>query len=489
MNKNYCPACNERFTVDEGEPSCPHCGAKLQLAPSQRNFDETLELGGPMQTQVEGASAATPRELDYLVGQDLGVYRIESVLGRGGMGHVFVARHQQLGRRCALKILSPKTCDRDQEYVTRFQHEGRAAALLNHPNITIVHAIGEDAGLHFLEMEMVTGGALQQLVNREGKLSPGVAAELMIQACAGMSAAHEMSMIHRDLKPDNILLTDDQRPKIADFGLAKRVASTGGGAALAGTPNYMAPELFDGAPPSLAADVYALGATFYFLLTGRVPYAAENLPDLMKLVKQQPIPDVEARGIHSPEITACLQQMLAKRPEDRCPSAVEAVHLFAHVVDQVRDLAELTSRAFQGLPQVQVNAATHDRQEVLVKLSGGRKQRVVLERSLGPHQSSQVERPDQPFAAVPDADPEHLLVIYSLCCEAEPGYYEKALRLNNRMAHGGVAIREVAGRPMFCVVDTYPWATVDAKEIRLSTVEVARHADAVEHELTGHDVH
>lgn len=473
MKENYCPACNERFVVSEPEQGCPHCGAKLQHAPSQRNFDETQELAGPIQTQVEGAGGATPRELDHLVGKDLGVYRIESVLGRGGMGHVFVASHLQLGRRCALKILSPKTCARDFEYVERFQHEGRAAALLNHPNVTIIHAIGEDAGLHYLEMEMLTGGTLQQLVNRLGRVPPARAAELMIQACAGMSAAHEMAMIHRDLKPDNILLSDDQHPKIADFGLAKRVASDDGGTALAGTPNYMAPELFDGEPPSLASDVYALGATFFTLLSGHVPYAAESLPKLMELAKKAPVPDLEPYGIHSPVIEECLEQMLAKHPGDRCPTASEAVQLFANVMDQVRDLSEMTAQAFRGRPQIAVELATRDRQELVVGLPGGRKQRVVLEHWDGSGSNSG----------------EHLLLIYSVCCNAEPDYYEKALRLNSQMSHGGVAIREMDGRSMFCVVDTYPWATVDAKEILLSTIEVAKHADAVEHELTGHDVH
>ena len=404
MTVNYCPACNERISQADDLDACPRCGVRLEES-SLHNFDETQDLGGPVQTQIDGGQGAKPRELDHLVGQQVGVYLIESVLGHGGMGHVFVAKHQHLQRRCALKILSPQTAQRDQEYVERFRHEGRAAASLNHPNVTIIHAIGEEDGLHFLEMEMLTGGALQQLVAREGRLSPARAAKLMVHASAGMAAAHAEGLVHRDLKPDNILLTDDHQPKIADFGLAKRVAAANG--KLAGTPNYMAPELFDGAPATLASDVYALGATFFMLLAGRVPFAAKSLQDLMQQAKHSPLPELDALGVSAPAVvTECLRQLLAKDPQQRCPDASGAVQLLSSVVDVVRDLRTIVADAFTSSRHVQWNDEQwKDEQfsleqcELTVQLPQGRSQTVFLER------------------AEPANDGhEHLLLIYSVCC-------------------------------------------------------------------------
>ena len=448
MTANYCPACNERLADPPSDGRCPQCGAQLQTPATQRGFDETQDLAGPVQTQVEGSSGGTHRELNDLVGSKLHVYQCESLLGRGGMGHVFVAKHERLQRRCALKILSRKLTSRDQEYIQRFQQEGRAAAALNHPHITIVHAIGEERGLHYLEMELMTGGTLQQLVSRDGRLPPTQATQLIAQVSHGLAAAHQEQIIHRDLKPDNVLLTADG--------------------------NYMAPELFAGESPSLATDIYALGATFYMLLAGRVPYSATNLSELMKMVAQQPLPDLQSLGVSVPKVVSdCLAAMMAKDPKDRIPDAMAAYARLTDVLEQLRDLDDLIHNAFDREPHVQVLTEDEDksrRQIVHVSLDGGRSQTVVLERAVPP-------------------EGDELLLIYSICCEADAHFYESALRLNGRMYHGGVAIREFDGKPMFCVINTYPWATVDVEEIRVSTFEVAEHADAVEHDLTGEDVH
>ncbi|MCA9179159.1 MAG: protein kinase [Planctomycetales bacterium] len=469
-----CPACNERVSVAPGDTKCPSCGARL-VAPPTEQFDETVIVAGPVQTQASQLDDSSPRELDNLVGRRLDVYYIESLLGRGGMGHVFVARHQKLQRRCALKILSPRTSRRDEAYVRRFQQEGRAAAALNHPNITVIHAIGEVDGLHFLEMELLTGGTLQQLLEREGRLSPLEATRLLARTSRGLAAAHQLRMVHRDLKPDNILLTDDGTPKIADFGLAKRVATDPRkqqSRGLAGTPNYMAPELFDGERASLASDVYALGVTLYVLLTGRVPHAATSLPALMTKVRDAAPPNPSDMGIDVPPVVLdCLSQLLAKDPAKRLPDGVAARDCLHQTLDQLRDLLTLMDEAFVNQPSiVRHPSRTNDLQTVTVQLAEGRKQRVVLE-----------------HLRADNANP-HRIIIYSDCCNADPKFYESALRLNAEISHGGVAIREVDGQPMFCVLDAYPWATVDPQEILVSTMAVASHADAVEKHLTGGDV-
>src|SRR5262249_20657788 len=144
-------------------------------------------------------------------------------LGRGGMGAVYLAWHRDLHRRCALKILLPERVAEDRDYISRFQDEGRATAALIHPNIVTIHAIGETRDLHYLEMEFVAGPTLQQLVRAEGKLNPIRGTALIAKIADGLSTAHRAGIIHRDLKPDNVLLTHQGVPKLADFGLAKRL--------------------------------------------------------------------------------------------------------------------------------------------------------------------------------------------------------------------------------------------------------------------------
>ena len=231
----------------------------------------------------------------------------------------------------------------------------------------------------------------------------------------------------------------------------------------------MAPELFEGQPPSLAADVYALGTTFFVLLSGQLPYAANKLAELMHRVRNDPLPDFEQLEIDVPsKLNECIQRLLAKQPEERLPDAMSAALELNAALEGLRDLPQLLDEAFAATPQARWRKAG-GRYEVDVALPGGRQQRVVLER---------VESDDGP----------RLLAIYSVCCPADEQFYESALRLNARLSHGGLAIREVDGRSMFCMLDTYPWATVDPAEIQLSTLEIAEHADAVEQRLTGRDV-
>src|SRR5271155_442291 len=257
----YCPACNERFMQARDAECCPRCGAVV-LGVGTSKLAKTLFV---REAPTGAAQAACIDEIeeqkDELIGTQLHVYRCEALLGRGAMGRVYLAHHEDLGRNCALKVLAPRVWQRDIEYGKRFVSEGRTAAALVHPNIVTTHAIGESRGYRFLEMEFVPGRSLQELIEHEQRLLPVHAMLLILRIADGLAAAHQKGIIHRDLKPDNVLVSVQSVPKIADFGLAKRVWSERDEAELlVGTPHYMAPELFNGEPATAASDVYALGA-------------------------------------------------------------------------------------------------------------------------------------------------------------------------------------------------------------------------------------
>jgi serine/threonine-protein kinase len=271
------------------------------------------------------------------------------------MGRVYLARHRDLHRRCALKVLSPRAVAGDIDFVQRFMLEGRAAAELVHPNVVTVHAIGQCDGYHFLEMEYVPGRSLQNLVDHDGALPPLRATVLAAHVAEGLSAAHRREIVHRDLKPDNVLLSEAGVPKLADFGLAKRIRTDDGVPAerLVGTPNYMAPELFTGEPGSMTSDVYALGVTYFLLLTGRLPFTGSSLAQLMYRVCHDPVPNVRAEF---PDVTLemaeCLSLLLAKSPKSRPQDAIEAAQLLQAVCGQVRDIESLLQEAFRDRPHV-----------------------------------------------------------------------------------------------------------------------------------------
>ena len=418
------------------------------------------------------ASEADDHEDRMLIGTELDVYRVESLLGKGGMGRVYLARHRDLHRPCALKILSPRLAAEDEDYVSRFLNEGRAAAALVHPNIITIHAIGQEQLHYFLEMEFIPGRSLRQVVADEGRLSPSRAVALAARIADGLAAAHRANIVHQDLKPDNVLMTLQGIPKIADFGLAKRLRR--GESALpddlCGTPQFMAPELFQGSPAAPASDVYALGVTLFQMLTGRFPFAAETLPALMPLVATEPVPNIRqwSSGV-SLEVAECVNLLMEKSPANRPQDGLQAAQLLYATLGQEDDLDKLLADAFRDDNRM-TWTRDGERYRLTMRLPGGRFQTLFIEQS-------------------EHAVAERLLLIYSTCCPVVPAYYETALRLNAEMPHGSIAVREVEGVPQFVVLDTYPRATVDAEEIRRSAHTVASRADAIEKLLTGVDRH
>jgi serine/threonine-protein kinase len=298
------------------------------------------------------------------------------------------------------------------------------------------------------------------------------ATALAARIADGLAEAHRAGIIHRDLKPDNVLMTLQGVPKLADFGLAKRVIREGGvnlPDGLCGTPQFMAPELFQGVEAGPPTDVYALGVSYFLMLTGRAPYAGDTLNRLMTSLANEPLPNVRRIVPDvSLEMAECLNLMLDKNPANRPQDGIRAAQLLQAILGQSRDLDTLLAEAFRDDPRVAWSREGAQRFRLVVQLPGDRRQAVFIEPSA--HGSA-----------------ERLLLIFSTCCDAQPPYYEAALRLNSEMPHGSVALREMGGQLKFVVVDTYPRSTVDAEEIRRSSHEVASRADAIEKLLTGLD--
>lgn len=408
---------------------------------------------------------------DVLIGRKLHIYQCVSLVGAGAMGRVYLARHDDLQRNCALKILSPRRGTCDAEYVARFLQEGQAAAALSHPNIVALHAVGNLAGTHFLEMEYVPGRSLQQLIRDEGPLPAERALELATMVADGLAAAHRAGIVHRDVKPDNVMVTRGGVAKIGDFGLARRVVKAGEESlanTLCGTPGYMAPELFKGVSASPASDVYSLGISLFQMLTGRLPWHDTSLEELARNGRTEHVPDVRAfqPGL-SPELAECVRVMTAANPVHRPVDAASASRLLHSVLGLTRDLESLLTEAFGNDRSV---TWSHQGEEFHVtrQLPNHRSQKVVLE-------------------STQHAVRDRILLIYSVCCPASPDFYEQALMQNAVVLHGSLAIREINGQKMFVVINAYPRSTVAPEEIRRSVIEIATQADQVERLLTGKD--
>jgi tRNA A-37 threonylcarbamoyl transferase component Bud32 len=261
-------------------------------------------------------------------------YEILSELGRGGMGVVYKARHLKLDRVVALKMILAGAHAGAQE-LARFRTEAEAVARLHHPNIVQIYEIGEEGGKPFLSLEYVEGGSLERKLNGT-PLPPRAAAELVEKLARAVAAAHERGVIHRDLKPGNVLLAADGTPKVTDFGLAKKLDDLAGATqsgAILGTPSYMAPEQAGGRSKEIgpAADVYALGAILYECLTGRPPFkAATALETILEVLEREPV----APRLLSPVVPRdleticlkCLEKLSARRYADAAALADDLGH-------------------------------------------------------------------------------------------------------------------------------------------------------------------
>ncbi len=252
---------------------------------------------------------------------------IRGVLGRGGMGIVYRATHVALERDVALKVIAPEF-SQDEEFRRRFRREARATAAIGHPNVIGVHHAGEHDGLLYVTMRYVDGTDLARLLAAEGRLDPELAATVIAQVAAALDAAHRAGIVHRDVKPANVLLEtegDGMRATLTDFGLMKDLRATSQitqAGSLIGTFDYAAPEQLREGPVDARTDVYALGAVLYQALTGRVPFPRETAAATMLAQLDSPPPSVlSVRPDCSERLGDVVRRAMAKAPEDRYPSA------------------------------------------------------------------------------------------------------------------------------------------------------------------------
>jgi eukaryotic-like serine/threonine-protein kinase len=282
-----------------------------------------LAADSPTVTYASGDSETAARER---MPADVPGYEVVGRVGQGGMGAVYQARQLGLNRLVALKVLiGGAAAGSDRR--ARFAAEAKVVAALRHPNIVSVFDTGEYDGVPFFSMEFVPGGTLGQRL-AAGPLAPETAARLMVPVVDAIQHAHDHGVIHRDLKPTNILISEDGAPKVSDFGLAKQLESDDGLTrtdAVLGTPSYMAPEQAEGKKQiGPAADVYALGAILYHALTGRPPFqAATTLDTLRQVVERDPVPVRDLQPAVPRDLAVICEMSLRKEPERRYPSAGE----------------------------------------------------------------------------------------------------------------------------------------------------------------------
>jgi serine/threonine-protein kinase len=279
-----------------------------------------------------------------MVGRMMGNYRLMTELGRGAMGVVYKAEDTNLGRLVAVKYLfSDKGAARE-----RFRREARLEGMLSHPNIVPVYHYGEYDGVPFIVTELMTGGSLADLVHKKKRVPWRQAVTLARDIARALYAAHSKGIVHRDIKPANLLLDADGTVKIADFGLARetedplKLTKTG---YVVGTAAFVSPELCKGSPASAASDLYAVGCTLYYMLTGKLPFDAPSVAQIIKMHLFTPFPDPRALVADVPEgITDILRRACAKEPHDRHETVME----FAEELDAVLN-GEFTGGGRSGL--------------------------------------------------------------------------------------------------------------------------------------------
>jgi eukaryotic-like serine/threonine-protein kinase len=264
-----------------------------------------------------------------LEGQILdGRYQLRSLLGVGGMAKVYLATDRVLERQVAVKVLSPPYAQ-DPVFVERFRREARSAARLSHPNIVAVFDSGSDADQHYLVMEYVPGQSLAQLLAGQARLAPRQAAELAVEVCAALAAAHAQGLVHRDVKPGNVLVDPDGRVKVTDLGIVKAAAATtltGTGVVL-GRAAYLSPEQAQGEPVDARSDLYSLGCVLYELLCGSPPFGSGADGPPVAIATRHLHKPPEPPSARNPQVDAGLDAVvltaLAKDPAQRYQSAID----------------------------------------------------------------------------------------------------------------------------------------------------------------------
>lgn len=263
------------------------------------------------------------------VGGTFGAYHVMRLLGRGGMGEVYLVRHQMLDECFALKILDPDIANGNPEYVRRFLREAKIASKIRHPNLVQVHDAGYDngKGVYFIVMDYVGGSNLRMTIGIGGAMGHREAVRIVASVASALAAGERLGVVHRDIKPENIMIEEDGTVKLVDLGVAKAKGTDSlmtMQRSVFGTPNYISPEqALDASTVDGRADVYSLGIVLYELLCGRRPYSSDKANEVLReLLSPNPIPDVRVLNPAVPQkLSALLSLMCAKSPEDRIKSA------------------------------------------------------------------------------------------------------------------------------------------------------------------------
>lgn len=299
------------------------------------SFGDCIRLGETGLILKETA----PDDEGELAGRKLGGYQLVKRIGSGGMGEVYRAVQVALGRQVAIKILSPELTE-DRTFVERFMSEARAAGRLNHQNVAQVHEVGESDGIYYYSMEYLGGGSVQDRIRGNRSMPVLEATRMVLGAARALEYAEKQGVIHCDVKPDNLMLTDDGEVRLTDLGIARTVRSAAekvkqeGG--VLGSPHYMAPEQARGEAIDHRIDIYALGATFYRMISGRTPFSGRNAREIMeKQVYEEP-PGLRTINPEIPQsVCRVITRLMKKKPEKRYQTAREAAEDIALLLEEL----------------------------------------------------------------------------------------------------------------------------------------------------------
>ena len=313
-----CPRCGAKLPAGTPEGLCPACLVAIAEVPTVTSPGETSTPA----PGITGWRHVTQESIRPAAGHPFGPYHIIRLIGRGGMGEVYEAEHIEQGRRVALKVLNQRLSGRDDR--ARFLREGQLAASINHPHTVYIFDSEEINGIPTIAMELLPGGTLKDRVKEHGPLPPAAAIDAILQVIAGLDAMHAAGVLHRDVKPANCFVDGDGTVKVGDFGLSistiardeSQLTMTG---AFLGTPQFAAPEQLKGDQLDVRTDIYGVGATLYYLLTGRPPFDDSHVLALVTRIATEtpPSPRMLApslpRGLAA-SVLRCLARDRAQRP-------------------------------------------------------------------------------------------------------------------------------------------------------------------------------
>lgn len=319
------------------------------------------------------ASAVATASPEALLGRTLGGYKLKAVLGRGGKGVVYEAEDLALARPAAVKVLAPQPGATEAADRRRFLLEARSAARLDHPNIVSVYGLGEEFGLIWIAMALVRGESADARLKRQGPFEPAEATRIAKMIARGLSAAHLAGVIHRDVKPANVLIGENGEIKLADFGMAKIADSSGltEDGKVVGTCHYMSPEQCCDEDLDFRTDIYSLGATYYHLLTGRPPYTGNSAVVIARQHCEAPRPDPRALNPELPaECAEVIIRAMARRAADRYATAAETAGALKRAEDALTAGSVRGSDLFDPEPARRTSETmVLDEQEIMAMLT------------------------------------------------------------------------------------------------------------------------